>query len=180
MQMDGNMCNNKRSQLKIQSLQLAILIMPWISLSQTLPPCQGKDVKKWHNCVGILSFKAGRYEGEFRNGKLSGLGTFTYTHGDRYVGNWQDDKRDGFGIYTQHNGNKYSGHWKDGKPHGHGVSSLSNRSKYVGNHEDGNRHGEGIFYAADGTVEASGMWKDNQLIKSYVLDTTQFPNNQLR
>jgi hypothetical protein len=24
------------------------------------------------------------------------------------------------------------------------------------------------------------MWKDNQLIKSYVLDTTQFPNNQLR
>ena len=69
---------------------------------------------------------------------------------------------------------------RTGKPHGHGVSSLSNRSKYVGNHEDGNRHGEGIFYAADGTVEASGMWKDNQLIKSYVLDTTQFPNNQLR
>lgn len=161
-------------------LPLLILALPWICSGQALPPCQGNDHKKWSNCLGVQSFRAGRYEGEFRNGKLNGFGTLIYTQGDRYVGHWRDDQRDGFGTYTHPNGNKYAGQWKEGKPHGQGISSLSNRSKYVGHHLNGLRHGEGVLYAADGSVQASGLWKEGQLIKPYPLDTSLFPSNQYR
>jgi hypothetical protein len=161
------------------SLILAVAF-PWVCSAQTLPKCQGNDHKKWNNCFGIQSFRAGRYEGEFRNGKLNGFGTLNYTQGDRYVGHWREDQRDGFGSYTHPSGNKYTGQWKDGKPHGQGISILSNRGRYVGHHLNGQRQGEGVLYAADGSVEASGLWKDGQLISPYLLDTNHFPNNQIR
>ncbi|MBU6381601.1 MAG: hypothetical protein EBZ03_08195 [Betaproteobacteria bacterium] len=145
-----------------------------------LPPCQGKQVQQWHNCSGMRSFPDGRYSGEFQAGKLHGLGTFIFSQGDQYVGEWREDRREGRGTYTHPNGSKYVGNWKAGKPHGLGSARFPNKTTYVGEYVDGKREGEGVLYAADGTVQVSGAWKDDQLTTPYVLDTTRFPLNRFR
>jgi hypothetical protein len=39
----------------------------------------------------------GKYEGEYKDGKKSGLGRATYYDGSMYMGEWKDDKRNGVG-----------------------------------------------------------------------------------
>lgn len=150
-------------------LGFLLTLMPLTCLGQSaLPQCKGNDPEKWSNCNGVQVFKAGRYVGEFVGGKLNGFGSLTYVQGDRYVGDWRENKREGFGTYTHPNGNKYVGAWKDGKPHGLGTITFSNRTMFVGIHQDGKRNGEGILYAPDGSVEASGLWKDDVLGSTYL------------
>jgi hypothetical protein len=47
-----------------------------------LPTCSNDDPESsWDNCQGTKTFASGgKYVGEFRDGKLSGQGTHTYTH----------------------------------------------------------------------------------------------------
>ena len=42
---------------------------------------------------GIESWNDGRkYEGDFKNGKKDGEGTFTWANGTMYIGSWRDDR----------------------------------------------------------------------------------------
>ena len=174
----------KKEVSRIVFIKLILIVLhtvPTIVSGQsTLPQCTGTDQAKWHNCVGVKSFPNGRYSGEFKGGKLTGFGTFAYREGQRYVGDWKDDKREGFGTLTDTKGNRYAGDWLDGKPHGQGTAMLQNRTKFVGNYRNGKRNGEGILYAADGSVEASGLWKDDVLLTPDVLDTSRFAVNRMR
>lgn len=38
-----------------------------------------------------------------------------FPNGDGYEGEWKDDKYHGQGTFTAPNGNKYIGKWKDGE-----------------------------------------------------------------
>lgn len=40
-----------------------------------------------------------RYEGDFKNGKKDGEGTFTWSNGTMYIGSWLDDRQHGIGIF---------------------------------------------------------------------------------
>ena len=40
-----------------------------------------------------------KYEGQFKDGKRHGQGTFYYANGDKYEGQFRDDKRNGRGTY---------------------------------------------------------------------------------
>ncbi len=58
----------------------------------------------------------------------NGTGTYYYAahtfgeeSGDRYEGEWKDGKRDGRGTYYSANGDRYEGQWKDNKQHGRGT-----------------------------------------------------------
>lgn len=64
-------------------------------------------------------FSDGRtYEGDFKNGKKDGEGTFEWTNGDRYIGSWRTDQRHGVGIYaSKKDGTKKQGEWVNGKRH---------------------------------------------------------------
>jgi len=44
------------------------------------------------------------YEGEFKDGKYDGQGTYTWSDGRKYVGEWKDGKRWN-GIMYDKNGN---------------------------------------------------------------------------
>ena len=112
--------------------------------------------------------------------KLHGTGTFHYRDGAKNIGDWREDKREGTGIYTQPSGNKYVGQWQAGKPHGRGTTAFANRTTFVGFYQEGKRNGEGILYAADGSVQGSGLWVNDDLTKSYSLDTSQFPLQRAR
>ena len=48
------------------------------SIAQSqLPSCSGIDAKRWTNCQGVHNFTNGdRYEGEFKDGKFNGWGTY--------------------------------------------------------------------------------------------------------
>ena len=40
-----------------------------------------------------------KYEGEWKDGKKHGEGTYYYPLGNTYIGDWGDDKRNGKGTY---------------------------------------------------------------------------------
>jgi len=64
-----------------------------ISTAQSqLPACAGKDAKRWTNCQSVINLANGdSYEGEFKDGKLNGWGTYYHLannqfRGDKYTG----------------------------------------------------------------------------------------------
>jgi len=40
-----------------------------------------------------------KFEGEWRNNNMEGLGIYVWNDGRRYEGMYKDDKKHGFGIY---------------------------------------------------------------------------------
>ena len=56
-----------------------------------------------------------KYVGEFKDGKIHGQGTYTWTSGDKYVGEFKDDKKHGQGTYTFADGVDWKGLWIDGE-----------------------------------------------------------------
>lgn len=55
-----------------------------------------------------------RYEGEFRNGKANGKGTFeSLATGHRYEGQWRDGQMHGYGKYTYPDQTVYEGQWEN-------------------------------------------------------------------
>ena len=119
-----------------------------------LPDCKSSSTYK-HNCIGTFTFASGdKYVGEWKDGKYSGQGTYTFGHssewaGDKYVGEYKNGKRHGQGTFTFASGNKYVGEWKD--------------DKY---------NGQGTFTYADGTIE-SGIWEDDELLD---VDVNKLPD----
>ena len=75
-------------------------------VQQQFPPsCIGKDSRRWTNCLGTHNFANGdRYEGEFRDGKFNGWGTYYHLandqyFGDKYEGQFLNGLRQGIGRY---------------------------------------------------------------------------------
>ena len=57
-------------------------------------------------------------DGEWKDGKYHGQGTYTFKDGSKYVGEWKDDKYHGQGTWFgkgEWKGQKYVGEYKDGK-----------------------------------------------------------------
>ena len=104
------------------------------------------------------------YVGEFKNGTYHGQGTYTHPNGDKYVGEHKDGKQNGQGTFTSANGDKYVGKWKDGKMHGQGTYTWVNGDKHVGEWKDGKMHGQGTYTKTDGTVKKR-IFEKNKLIE---------------
>ena len=61
---------------------------------------------------GIFYYKNGnKYVGQFKHGKLSGIGTLYYKNGNKYVGEWWRNNFYDKGTLHYKNGNKYVGKW---------------------------------------------------------------------
>ena len=56
-----------------------------------------------------------KYEGDWRNGKYHGQGTFTSKDGEKFVGEWKDDEEWNITEYDK-NGN-ITGKWVNGVKH---------------------------------------------------------------
>ena len=66
-----------------------------------------------------MVFKDGSsYNGDFKNGKRDGTGTFKWKNGDTYTGEWKDDLMEGEGKFTYKNGDVLEGPFKAGYPNG--------------------------------------------------------------
>ena len=119
---------------------IAILLLSLTSSLYALPSCPPDKNQIYDNCFGTETFDNGNYVGEWKDNKMHGQGTYTYTNGDKFVGKYKDDKRHGRGIFTTANGYKYVGEFKDNK-----------------------RHGQGTYTFPDG-VKKSGYWKNDKFL----------------
>ena len=99
-----------------------------------LPDCPDDISAIWNNCFGFsyMGEDGQTYEGEWKNDKIHGQGTFTYANGDKYVGNYKDGERHGQGTFTFANGDKYVGNFKDEKFHGQGTYIWSSGKRETG------------------------------------------------
>ena len=61
------------------------------------------------------------YDGRWKAGMRSGLGTMTYASGEKYQGSFVDGKYGGQGTMFYANGDIYTGAWAAGKRHGKGT-----------------------------------------------------------
>ena len=53
--------------------------------------CQGNDSRKWMDCNGSKLFGSGElHVGEYKNGKMHGLGTLTFSDGRKNSGQWKN------------------------------------------------------------------------------------------
>jgi len=102
-----------------------------------------------------------KYVGEFKDGKPHGQGTYTFADSGKYVGEWKDGKQNGNGTYTFADSGKYVGEWKDGKQNGNGTYTLADGGKYVGEWKDGKQNGQGTDTLANG-AKYVGEWKDGK------------------
>jgi tetratricopeptide (TPR) repeat protein len=93
------------------------------------------------------------YEGQWRDGKQNGFGTFTYKNGNTYKGYLKDGLFDGQGTYTYKDGNIYEGNWTKMVFQGrNAIVKYSNGNKYVGDWYNGDANGRGKFTWSGGTT----------------------------
>jgi hypothetical protein len=143
-------------------------------------------MKKEYNPITVIYQDGSRYEGEWKDGKRDGEGTYSWADGSKYKGEWKDGKRDGEGTYTYPDGRRYEGEfkdgkfcgqgeltypypdgrryegqWKYGKKHGEGTYSYPDGRRYEGEWENGKKHGEGTYSWVDGS-RYEGEWKDGK------------------
>ncbi len=133
-------------------------------VKSNLPICNDPNKIKWNNCFGERGYfvdnNLHKYKGEFRDGAMNGIGTFTLQNGDKYIGEFKNDNWEGMGTYTFGNGNKYEGEFKQGKPNGVGIITLKDGQKYVGELKNSNRDGYGIHTWANGSNYVGGFKDD--------------------
>ena len=97
------------------------------------------------------------FEGEFVDGDFHGQGTMTFPDGDRYEGEWVKNKRSGHGVFTWADGGRYEGDFLDGDYHGQGIYLSATGFRYEGAWRDGKPHGYGVRTDPDGD-EYAGTW----------------------
>ena len=120
-----------------------------------LAPAQKKHLDSRGNHVFY------NYSGDFKKGKMHGMGTFCFADGTVHTGRWVNNRRNGKGISKYKHGHVYEGMWKDDKYNGQGTITMGSGMKYSGNWVDGKRCGDGIIRYPGGQVY-DGKWVNNK------------------
>ena len=143
--------------IKILLLHIFMLVFGSAYAQSKLPVCEGA-VSMWSNCFGTKKNVLGNtYIGEFLNGKNHGQGTALMLSGNKYIGEFKNDEYHGRGTFIFGADNQ----WKGGQ--------------HVGDWVANKRTGLGIYYASNGAILLSGIWKDDVLVSPSALDTNKFP-----
>ena len=131
-----------RSLLTLCCVSAAVLLLGSTE-GWSLPACPSdQQASTWTDCVGTVASSKGdrKYVGEFKDDKMHGQGTMTWS--------W---------------GSKYAGEWKHGTPHGQGVQTYKSGTKYVGSINNYRWHGQGTLTDPDGNV-GKGIWENGKLL----------------
>ena len=101
--------------------------------------------------VIFTSPRGGKYEGEYKDGKRHGQGTYTWSGGNKYEGEYKDGKIDGKGTQTFSDGGKWTGEFRKNKPWN--TTIYNKNGKIIGKFENGTE------YDKFGNIIGSG-WKE--------------------
>lgn len=110
--------------------------------------------------IGKITWSSGiSYEGDFCGGFLNGFGTMTNPDGSTYVGSWRLNIQHGFGRKKYSNSDIYDGSWKEGAHEGSGKYAWSNGNMYIGNWKGGVMCGRGVMKWTNGDL-FDGYWSN--------------------
>ncbi|BCL34326.1 protein kinase domain-containing protein [Nostoc sp. MS1] len=149
----NNTLNNVDINISTQTLPDVKLVCP----ETTLPSLDNK--KYW--VVGRTRYY------DLPENKFTGKGILTlpnnqYKGWDRYDGEIKNNKFNGCGTYTFANGNSYVGQFENGFYQGKGKLVCKNGQEFIGNFRKGFFDGEGIFISNKG-LRKGGVWEDGKL-----------------
>ena len=71
------------------------------------------NLKTGMNGFGLMTFGEECYKGEFKNGSISGQGTYKFKNGTIYTGNFIGGKANGLGVIEWTNGKKCMAHFTE-------------------------------------------------------------------
>lgn len=91
-----------------------------------------------------------QYTGEFIDGEMHGQGLFLRSDGERYEGGFVRNQRSGHGVLVMPDGTRYDGLFEEHRLNGHGTCEASNGDHYVGEWCNGNMDGMGEYWYANG------------------------------
>ncbi|XP_063067833.1 alsin isoform X2 [Engraulis encrasicolus] len=126
--------------------------------------------------------KSDHYQGNWKEGKMHGFGTYRYATGEVYEGCFQDNMRHGHGMLRSGKLNSSSpsvfiGQWHADRKCGYGVlDDITRGEKYMGQWQDDLRHGNGVIVTQFGLYYEGGF-SNNKMMGSGVLlseDDTSF------
>ena len=116
------------------------------------------------------------YSGNWKLDMRYGRGVWTVPNpkpkggGDwRYEGDFSQDSVHGMGVQTWPDGSIYAGEWRQGKMHGHGCwSEQEGGMTYSGEFRNDVRHGFGIARAKDESIKQAqeGEWRNDEFVCS--------------
>jgi len=155
------------------TLSFLISLICLSSQSWALPPCPSSGY--FHNCYGTYTWKSGdKYEGEWKDNKKNGKGTFTVgtlgnqgtNAGDKFTGEFKDGKRNGYLIYyylgeTEFKGDIFKGQYIDNIKHGQGTYIHADGSLFNGEYKNSKRNGQGTYIDTKGN-KFVGEYKDGK------------------
>jgi len=102
------------------------------------------------NGQGKLQLPDGMYEGEFRNGEITGSGVRCWNDGSQYTGEFLDGEMHGQGLHLRANGERYEGGFVRNQRSGHGVLVMQDGTCYDGIFEEHRLNGPGTCEASSG------------------------------
>lgn len=150
--------------------------------------------EKKHGKGTLILSNGSRYEGDWRNDVMSGIGKLFYDSNVlAYEGGFLDNKVDGHGVMhndqffdgeeeknkggkiydfrdfttVKENWVSFDGSFKGDLKDGVGKWQLCDGSIFVGEFEDDLAHGDGVFYESGGGDIVAGKWEKNVLIEVY-------------
>tara|TARA_R110002110_G_scaffold390995_1_gene604195 strand:- start:76 stop:1665 length:1590 start_codon:yes stop_codon:yes gene_type:complete len=109
-----------------------------------------------------LEYPSGnKYEGDVKNGKPNGYGSWTTPDGSKYIGQWKNGEQNGQGTFTFPDGTIWSGTFKDDLLIGSGSQTFPNGETYVGELKNNKPHGQGTYTNKTGATHV-GQWKEGK------------------
>ena len=92
------------------------------------------------------------YEGEFKNNKMHGQGTYTFPDVKKDVDELKPTRRTPRGNFPSPVARLYEGEFKDGKIHGKGTLTDSSGNIYKGVFKNNQMQGYGSFTGSHGSI----------------------------
>ncbi len=112
------------------------------------------------NGYGEQVSEAGKYTGNFKDGKFSGIGTLYLKTGGVYSGQFLNNKKHGGGSQRWTDNSYYNGQWVNGHIQGEGVMIYPDKGRYEGQWLADKRHGVGTMLYPNGDKYV-GVWRNN-------------------
>ncbi len=154
----------------MKKLLLLVLLTSTFLVTAQIDKCTSGDCE---NGKGTFVYGNGSYQGDWKNGKHNGKGTYKWVEsGTIYTGDWVDGEMTGSGILTatskksQYYSDIYEGQFLNGFKEGKGKQTWGyEKNTYEGNWKKGNPNGTGVFIYFKGTDSSNfesyeGSFKD--------------------
>ena len=112
------------------------------------------DIKHGKGKIIFYNNNSESYEGDFKNGEITGKGFYIWKNKHTYLGDFFCGKMHGKGVYKWPDGNIYEGEYICGIKEGYGEFKWTDGRIYKGPFKNGKQHGNGKLTVNGTTFDA--------------------------